>query len=148
MTTETNFIELAREQRKNLRTNLENLPEDVQKEFSIASAEYAFSGDLAIIVSGIGYTHVVMTLTFESGEVLRFEGNGGGLIIGAGGVSYGGGVSSLSPAQLITKGDMHFLFQTTLVGTILEFGGVGSFVGGGPNIASGTAAGSGKFTKQ
>lgn len=148
MTTETDFIELAREQRENLRTNLEKLPEDVQKEFSIVSSEYTFSGNLVIIISGIGYTHVVMTITFESGEVLRFEGDGGGLIVGGGGASYGGGISSLSPAQLIAKGNMHFLFQTTPVGTISEFGGVGSFIGGGPNIAAGSAVCSGKFTKQ
>lgn len=148
MATETDFIELAREQRKNLRTNIEKLPEDVKKEFLSASSEYSYSGNLVIIISGIGYTHVVMTITFETGEVLRFEGDGGGLIAGAGGASYGGGVSSLSPAQLIAKGNMHFLFQTTPIGTVLEFGGVGSFIGGGPNIAAGSALGSGKFTKQ
>lgn len=114
---------------------------------AVAANKHDFKGELVIIISLIGYVHVVMTATFPDGVKLRFEGNGGGLIAGGGGASYGGGSSTLLPDRLLAAGPMPFALQATPAGVVLEFAGPGVFAGGGPNIAAGHAAGSGRWTK-
>lgn len=141
------YVDIARSIRNEHRARCEKLPESIKKQFSVESAEYSAKGELVIIISGIGYCHIVMTLTFSSGEKLRFEGNGGGIIAGAGGVAYGGAISSVSPQKLLEIKKMGFALHATPASTVLEFGGVGTFAGLGPQVATGFAFGEGSWTQ-
>ncbi|RBP48560.1 hypothetical protein [Arenicella xantha] len=58
------------------------------------------TANVVLSVIGVGYVKIIVTMTID-GEDIKFEGEGGGLIVGAGGISFCAGISGFSRAQLV-----------------------------------------------
>ena len=115
-----------------------------------ALANYPYSGNAVItIFLALGGT-VQVTANFETGDKLQYNATVFGSLIGAGGISFGGGAFDLSPSDML-KGPMGCVLQLTPVGVIIVFSRdgnvVGSFFGAGPNVGTGQAGGTGTWKR-
>ena len=114
-----------------------------------ALTNHPYSGHATISILGLGVGKVQVTAEF-AGEKLEYNAWVYGPIVGAGGISFGGGAFDLSPSDLL-KGSMGCALALTVVGVVITFFRdgklVGSFFGGGPNVGLGEAAGSGEWKR-
>lgn len=115
-----------------------------------ALANYPYTGQAVISILGIGAGKVQVTANFDTGDKLQYEAWVYGGIVGAGGISFGGGAFDLSPADLL-KHKISCILNLSVVGVVITFflDGrlIGSFFGGGPNVGVGTAAGTGEWKR-
>jgi len=138
---------MAREHYAYQRKQILEIPKAERDGLELPESGHAFSGNAVIsIVFGVR-CYVKLTTKFDTGERLEFEGVLWGPIVGAGGISFGGGATGLSPAQLVAAGKMGCAISASPAGVVLTWGVNGTFVGGGPNVALGWAGGDGTWKK-
>ncbi len=114
-----------------------------------AVANYPYTGKAVISILLVGVGKVQLTATFDTGDKLEFDAWIYGPIAGAGGISFGGGAFDLSPADLLSgpMGCSVILIPAGVNVLFFRDGLVGSFFGAGPNIGTGSAGGTGTWTR-
>ncbi|HYU32582.1 MAG TPA: hypothetical protein VEW48_10505 [Thermoanaerobaculia bacterium] len=115
-----------------------------------ALANYPYGGQATISILGLGVGKLQVTATFDTGDKLQYNAWIYGAIVGAGGISFGGGAFDVPPSELL-QGSTDCALTLTVAGVAIAFfrNGklVGSFFGGGPNVGAGQAAGSGEWKR-
>ena len=115
-----------------------------------ALGNYPYGGHATVSILGLGVGKVQVTAKFDAGDKLEYNAWIYGPIVGAGGISFGGGAFDLSPSDML-KGSMGCALAVTVAGVVITFFRdgklVGSFFGGGPNVGVGEAAGSGEWKR-
>jgi hypothetical protein len=114
-----------------------------------AAQSFPVTANVVISILGIGYVTVVVTMTIE-GKDIKFNGTGGGVIVGAGGISFTAGVSGFSRAKLEGQ-SMNFNLNLAPTGITIMIdqellGPKVVMTGPGPNVGVGIATGKGEWT--
>lgn len=110
--------------------------------------DFPVTANVVISILGIGYVTIEVTMTIE-GRDIKFHGTGGGVIVGAGGISFVAGVSGFSRSHLEGK-TMNFNLNLAPTGITIVIdqqilGPKVALTGPGLNVGGGVATGQGKW---
>lgn len=126
----------------------EHLAASTGAEASGAAATYPITGNVTISILGVGVGKIVAQIEFAGGKTRKFESWIYGPLVGAGGISFGGGSFGV-PAESLTGKASCALYLTPAGVTVTwwnEARHLGTFIGAGPNLGTGSGGGQGDWT--